>query len=97
MPNSNHDIHVVSSPPFERVVEYISVCLKNLLRSSNLVVPPAYRPYKGWVDGLILVVEDLVIKYAAELPPVLHNVSFATNAGELGFWDVLWVAEDRTC
>jgi ABC-type glutathione transport system ATPase component len=36
-------------------------------------------------EGL-LTVKDLVIKYAPELPPALHNVSFTLNAREqIGF------------
>jgi ABC-type transport system involved in cytochrome bd biosynthesis fused ATPase/permease subunit len=42
--------------------------------------PPAYWPTSG-SDNLV-VVEDLVVKYAPELPPVLHNVSFTLRGGE---------------
>jgi ABC-type glutathione transport system ATPase component len=42
--------------------------------------PPAYWPTSE-SDNLI-VVEDLVIKYAPELPPVLHNVSFTLKGRE---------------
>lgn len=42
--------------------------------------PPAYWPSSN--SDELLVVEDLVIKYAPELPPVLHNVSFSLKARE---------------
>ena len=43
--------------------------------------PLAYWPSSSNNNSLI-VVEDLVIKYAPELPPVLHRVSFTLKAGE---------------
>lgn len=43
--------------------------------------PPAYWPSSTTNNALIRV-EDLVIKYAPELPAVLHNVSFSLNAKE---------------
>jgi ABC-type transport system involved in cytochrome bd biosynthesis fused ATPase/permease subunit len=42
---------------------------------------PAYWPSSSNNDSLI-VVEDLVIKYAPDLPAVLQNVSFTLKAGE---------------
>jgi ABC-type multidrug transport system fused ATPase/permease subunit len=42
--------------------------------------PPAYWPSSG-SDNLV-VVEDLVVKYAPELPPVLHDVSFTLRGRE---------------
>jgi hypothetical protein len=45
--------------------------------------PPAYRPLSSDNNALISV-EDIVIKYAPELPPVLHGVSFTLKAGLLG-------------
>lgn len=42
---------------------------------------PAYWPSSSASDSL-LVVEDLEVKYAPELPSVLHGVSFALKAGE---------------
>ncbi|KAJ8589109.1 P-loop containing nucleoside triphosphate hydrolase protein [Rhizopogon salebrosus TDB-379] len=64
----------------ERVVEYLDLPQEPpaTIESSR---PPAYWPSSSTKDGLI-VVEDLVIKYAPELPPVLHNVSFTINAKE---------------
>jgi len=64
----------------ERVVEYLDLPQEPpaIIESSR---PPAYWPSSSTKDGLI-VVEDLVIKYAPELPPVLHNVSFTLNAKE---------------
>jgi hypothetical protein len=43
--------------------------------------PPAYWPSSSTNDALV-VVEDLVIKYAPELPSVLHGVSFTLRAKE---------------
>ncbi|KAH7922269.1 P-loop containing nucleoside triphosphate hydrolase protein [Leucogyrophana mollusca] len=64
----------------ERVVEYL-----DLPQEPPAVVesnrPPAYWPSSSSGNSLITV-EDLVIKYAPELPPVLHNVSFTLNAKE---------------
>ncbi|KAI0003794.1 ABC transporter type 1, transmembrane domain-containing protein [Russula compacta] len=63
----------------ERVVEYLELPQEPpvILESSR---PPAYWP-SSESDNLI-VVEDLVIKYAPELPPVLHNVSFTLKGSE---------------
>ena len=43
--------------------------------------PPAYWPSSASSDALIRV-EDLVVKYAPELPAVLHGVSFNLKAKE---------------
>ncbi|KAG6897633.1 hypothetical protein C0992_012862 [Termitomyces sp. T32_za158] len=43
--------------------------------------PPAYWPSSSNNDSLV-VVEDLEIKYAPDLPAVLQNVSFTLKAGE---------------
>ena len=42
---------------------------------------PAHWPSSSNNDSLINV-EDLEIKYAPDLPAVLHNVSFTLKAGE---------------
>jgi ABC-type multidrug transport system fused ATPase/permease subunit len=42
--------------------------------------PPAYWPSSESEN--LIVVEDLVIKYAPELPPVLHGVSFSLKGRE---------------
>jgi ABC-type transport system involved in cytochrome bd biosynthesis fused ATPase/permease subunit len=42
---------------------------------------PAYWPSSSNSDSLI-VVEKLEVKYAPELPAVLHDVSFRLKAGE---------------
>ncbi|KAH7904349.1 ABC transporter type 1, transmembrane domain-containing protein [Hygrophoropsis aurantiaca] len=64
----------------ERVVEYLDLPQEPpaIIESSR---PPAYWPSSSSGNSLIEV-EDLVIKYAPELPPVLHNVSFKLNAKE---------------
>lgn len=63
----------------ERVVEYLE-----LPREPPVVIessrPPAYWPSSESEN--LIVVENLVVKYAPELPPVLHNVSFALKARE---------------
>ncbi|KAG1837297.1 hypothetical protein F4604DRAFT_1843943 [Suillus subluteus] len=64
----------------ERVVEYLDLPQEPpaIIESSR---PPAYWPSSSTKEGL-LTVEDLVIKYSPELPPVLHNVSFTLSARE---------------
>ncbi|KAG0701637.1 hypothetical protein DFH29DRAFT_925615 [Suillus ampliporus] len=64
----------------ERVVEYLDLPQEPpaIIESSR---PPAYWPSTSTKEGLITV-EDLVIKYSPELPPVLHNVSFSLNSKE---------------
>ena len=45
--------------------------------------PPAYWPSSSSSNSDALIsVEDLVVKYAPELPPVLHGVSFQVKAKE---------------
>jgi hypothetical protein len=62
----------------ERVVEYL-----NLPQEPPAIIesnrPPVYWPSSSNKDALIEV-EDLVIKYTPELPPVLHYVSFRLKA-----------------
>ncbi|KAG8933322.1 hypothetical protein FRC02_012140 [Tulasnella sp. 418] len=63
----------------ERVVEYLDLPQEPpAVIESNRV--PAYWPSSS-ADPLV-VVEDLVIKYAPELPSVLHGVSFALKSRE---------------
>jgi len=63
----------------ERVVEYLELPQEPpvIIESSR---PPAYWPSSE--SESLVVVEDLVIKYAPELPPVLHNVSFTLKGRE---------------
>ncbi|BGP41473.1 hypothetical protein JCM10449v2_005460 [Rhodotorula kratochvilovae] len=68
---------VLSMNSLERIAEYLRVPQE----PQGGVVPPASWPSKGR-DGPMLEVKDLVIRYAPELPPVLHRVSFAVKAGE---------------
>lgn len=66
----------------ERVVEYLDLPQEPpaIIESSR---PPAYWPSStGPNKDSLVVVEDLVIKYAPELPPVLHGVSFNLKARE---------------
>ncbi|KAF8554053.1 hypothetical protein OG21DRAFT_1497299 [Imleria badia] len=64
----------------ERVVEYLDLPQEPpaVLESNR---PPAYWPSSTSSNALISV-EDLVVKYAPELPPVLKSVSFQLNARE---------------
>ncbi|KAJ2929604.1 hypothetical protein H1R20_g7490, partial [Candolleomyces eurysporus] len=63
----------------ERVVEYL-----NLPQEPPATIeshrPPAYWP-SSTSDSLVTV-ENLVVKYAPDLPAVLHDVSFSLKAGE---------------
>ncbi|KAJ7505211.1 hypothetical protein B0H11DRAFT_1977471 [Mycena galericulata] len=64
----------------ERIVEYLD------LPQEPPAVIESYRPPAYWPStssrGALITVEDLVIKYAPDLPPVLRGVSFSLNAGE---------------
>jgi ABC-type multidrug transport system fused ATPase/permease subunit len=64
----------------ERIVEYLNLPQEpaSIIQSSR---PPAYWPSSSTKDSLLRV-EDLVIKYAPELPAVLHGVSFSLHARE---------------
>ena len=66
----------------ERVVEYLDLPQEPpaVIESNR---PPAYWPSStGPNKDSMISVEDLVIKYAPELPAVLKNVSFSLKAGE---------------
>ncbi|RDB18199.1 ATP-dependent bile acid permease [Hypsizygus marmoreus] len=64
----------------ERIVEYLDLPQEPpAIIESNRV--PAYWPSSTGNNALI-VVEDLVIKYAPDLPAVLQDVSFTLKAGE---------------
>ncbi|KAF9526193.1 multidrug resistance-associated ABC transporter [Crepidotus variabilis] len=64
----------------ERVVEYLDLPQEPpAVIESNRV--PAYWPSSSQNDSL-LVVENLEVKYAPDLPAVLHDVSFSLKAGE---------------
>jgi len=64
----------------ERVVEFLDVPQEPpaLIESKRV---PAYWPSSSDSDSLV-VVEDLEVKYAPELPSVLHGISFALKARE---------------
>ncbi|KAG8908992.1 hypothetical protein FRB99_000095 [Tulasnella sp. 403] len=63
----------------ERVVEYLDLPQEPpAIVESNRA--PAYWPSSS--AEKLVVVEDLVIRYAPELPPVLHDVSFALSPKE---------------
>lgn len=64
----------------ERVVEYLDLPQEPpAVIESNRV--PAYWPSSSDNDALIRV-ENLEVKYASDLPAVLHDVSFTLKAGE---------------
>lgn len=64
----------------ERVAEYLDLPQEPpaIIESNR---PPAYWPSSTSLNPLISV-EDLVVKYAPELPAVLKNVSFELGARE---------------
>ncbi|KAJ7579704.1 hypothetical protein C8J56DRAFT_281572 [Mycena floridula] len=63
----------------ERVVEYLELPQEPpaIIESNR---PPAYWPSN--TSDSLLTVENLVIKYAPDLPAVIQNVSFSLKAGE---------------
>jgi ABC-type multidrug transport system fused ATPase/permease subunit len=64
----------------ERVVEYLDLPQEPpaVIESNR---PPAYWPSSTSNDALIRV-ENLVVKYAPDLPAVLHGISFELRAQE---------------
>jgi ABC-type multidrug transport system fused ATPase/permease subunit len=64
----------------ERVVEYLKLPQEPpaVIESNR---PPAYWPSSARNENL-LSVENLVVKYSPELPPVLQGISFTLKAGE---------------
>ena len=64
----------------ERIVEYLDLPQEPpaIIESSR---PPAYWPSSS-NKGDLVIVEDLSIRYAPELPAVLHNVSFSLKGKE---------------
>ncbi|KAF8211356.1 multidrug resistance-associated ABC transporter [Mycena galopus ATCC 62051] len=63
----------------ERVVNYLEIPQEPpaIIESNR---PPAYWPSSS--SSRLLVVEDLEVKYAANLPSVLHGITFALKARE---------------
>lgn len=61
----------------ERVVEYLDVPQEApaIIEKSR---PPAYWPSNSGE----LQIENLVVRYAPHLPPVLHNISFTVKPSE---------------
>jgi ABC-type multidrug transport system fused ATPase/permease subunit len=69
------------SSSIERVVEYLELPQEpHATIESNR--PPAYWPSASPLSDSLIRVEDLVIKYAPDLPPVLHGVSFSIKPRE---------------
>ncbi|WWC65828.1 uncharacterized protein I303_108450 [Kwoniella dejecticola CBS 10117] len=52
----------------------------DLKREANEYVDP--RPPASWPESGAIVVEDLIIRYAPDLPDVLHSISFKVNPRE---------------
>lgn len=71
---------LTASSSVERVVEYL-----DLPQEPPAIIednrPPAYWP-STTTNGDLISVENLVIKYAPDLPAVLQDVSFTLQAGE---------------
>ncbi|KAI0317356.1 ABC transporter type 1, transmembrane domain-containing protein [Amylostereum chailletii] len=63
----------------ERVVEYLDLPQEPpaIIEGSR---PPASWPSRD--SRNLIVVDDLVVKYAPDLPPILHNISFALKGRE---------------
>ncbi|OIW25895.1 P-loop containing nucleoside triphosphate hydrolase protein [Coniochaeta ligniaria NRRL 30616] len=57
----------------ERIIEYTELPTESL----EGINPPAAWPTRGIIE-----VEDLVVGYAADLPPVLKGLSFSVNSNE---------------
>ncbi|GJN90292.1 hypothetical protein Rhopal_003300-T1 [Rhodotorula paludigena] len=70
---------VLAMNSLERITEYLDLPQE----PTGGVIPPATWPGASAEANLpLLEVRDLVVRYAPELPPVLHGVSFELRAGE---------------
>ena len=69
----------VSGNSLERIQAYIEI--EQEPKPTKDGKPPAYWPSSAPNEGLIAV-ENLVVRYAPELDPVLHGVSFKLRARE---------------
>ena len=65
----------MSMNAMERVDEFSEIALE----PPEIVHP---RPSAGWPYEGVLTVEDLEVKYAPDLEPVLHGISFEVGGGE---------------
>ncbi|KAF9259088.1 hypothetical protein L218DRAFT_875612 [Marasmius fiardii PR-910] len=65
----------------ERVIEYLEIPQEPpaIIKSNR---PPAYWPSSNPNNDSLIRVENLRVKYAPDLPDVLHDVSFTLRAGE---------------
>lgn len=72
-------LSIVDLNSVERVVEYLDLPQEPpaVIESNR---PPAYWPSASTTD--LVTVEDLTIRYAPELPDVLHEVSFSLRPKE---------------
>jgi hypothetical protein len=82
----------------ERLVEYLDLPQEPpaVIENSR---PPAYWPSSN-TNASLIKVEDLVVRYAPELPPVLHGISFELRAKEriglLGRTGMLFIFRSRS-
>ena len=66
----------VSMNSVERVVEY------NPMESEASAIIEDNRPVSNWPMHGVIQVENLVVRYRPELPPVISSLSFTTKARE---------------
>ncbi|KAI8812424.1 hypothetical protein BJ742DRAFT_794156 [Cladochytrium replicatum] len=66
----------LSMNSIERILEYTKI------EQEPPAIIEGYRPPADWPKAGHVKVEDLVVRYAADLPPVLSNVSFELQPGE---------------
>ena len=66
----------VSMNSVERVVEY------NPMESEAAAIVGNNRPASNWPPQGVIQVENLVVRYRPELPPVISKLSFKTKARE---------------
>lgn len=72
-----HRLLLILVQSVERIVEYLDVPQEApaIIEKNR---PPAYWPSSSGE----LLVEDLVVQYAPDLPPVLRNISFTVKPSE---------------
>ncbi|KAI8814939.1 hypothetical protein BJ742DRAFT_784975 [Cladochytrium replicatum] len=66
----------LSMNSIERILEYTKI------EQEPPAIIEGHRPPADWPKAGHVKVEDLVVRYAADLPPVLSNVSFELQPGE---------------
>lgn len=66
----------VSMNSVERMVEY------DPMESEAAAIVEENRPSSNWPTQGVIQVENLVVRYRPDLPPVISNLSFKTKARE---------------